>query len=664
MPDTFIAFAHTDKIQKEAFPDTYPWKVGTEVVEDVMFCQHCRKMSLAYQGIKTNDGKIVTDLFTSSEISMLMKCIQESFFNPPPFSASIIVKTIAGLNDLYYRKEKKQRDLSLNKLIFELEKLEGANPNANLQYDALKRKLDEVRFIPELTCPACGKKIYKKNIRRLKRERCWMKNPYYYAYDGCGIKEDEEKIYLNAFLKAHFPATEHGVIKVEKVHIRFVFNKDTKNVYALQACNATTGKPMEKGKKPITNITYLTSEMNHLEGFQKMALNNEEAIGKMAGYICKSLGRHGDLYEEFGVVDGMDKLLMKDVILLFRYPKYKADTRKAINKLTECPFLGKSSAQKRKVLLQQVYLMQQDIGVMYTEMKKKKVPMKKKVKKLIAENPLIIYMYRLLTSVGFSDYNIILSIILSNPCFRYFLMDTYCSAFTSKETAGEVKELLKFYTSSTTEALAKKYLFEVPDGMFTYQFIGELTDTAHMYHQIREDGWQDIPCQKAVTLHDTLSRLMPKIQKTNKKIPYKEKDLRVNMEVKGYRFVLAPDTYSLIDCGEALGICVGGYADFVMGMTILIVFVLKGGCFCGCIEFSRATRKLIQAKTKFNNMMCGALADATKEWIKENKINAEGCKDYKRMGIQDGRDFNYATNTRGKVATGISFQEEEYKIIQ
>lgn len=72
----------------------------------------------------------------------------------------------------------------------------------------------------------------------------------------------------------------------------------------------------------------------------------------------------------------------------------------------------------------------------------------------------------------------------------------------------------------------------------------------------------------------------------------------------------------------------------------------------------------MQAKTRFNNMMCGELADAAKEWIKKNGINATRCMDYKRMGIQDGKDFNYVTNTRGETATGILFKEKEYKIIQ
>ena len=173
----------------------------------------------------------------------------------------------------------------------------------------------------------------------------------------------------------------------------------------------------------------------------------------------------------------------------------------------------------------------------------------------------------------------------------------------------------------------------------------EIQDIITMYDKIRVSKKEYLKMMDWTgsfrEIHDELSELLSKIAYENVDIPYTEKDGQLKAEFFGYSFDLARDTNQLVEIGQKMGICVGGYREQVLRKISKIVHVRYDDKYVGCIELGQGN-SLKQAKAKYNNMMTGDLAKALKMWVKKTTIkDAEQCHDYRNLDIETHKTYDY-----------------------
>lgn len=583
--------------------------------ESVLYCSHCHKMISYHKFLQLEEGTPDID-----EILSKMDFVYLSY-------EDVIVKLSENkkIKGMYYR--------ILSKLTEE-----EKNILDNIKFK--KRTKNEIL----LQCPKCNEIIKKKDILFLTASKSWQKdNTFLYRYK---INKKDNKIILSAYLYSVYPVVTHEKLKYLDLNVRFVFNLDDNNVYSFQVYDVKKNKPIFKDEKRILNITYLSNSDNYLTSIHKQVLNNK--------YVQKSLMKYfNEMYNKKETFDDY-----KDIILFFRYHELNKETRDIIKKITDVSYIKANTAQKRKVILQDIYKMQSNTDYLMKIMKQKKCPMKKRFIKMAAENPFCIYIYKLLKNLGFKDYNVMLNII--EQCDKIDLMALFLDILPTKEDSSDIKILIKNMVKYKGEIYTKKNIFDCWDYYL-------LKDTGRMFNMvltqieenddvldnnIYDDNYIDIKeyFYNLQKMHDNLSMILPKLKNKNKKIPYRKEDLSLNCSIDDYEFLLAPNTHSLIDCGEKMGICVGGYGNSAFSKSCIIVFMMKNSKYIGCIELSSDKKLLIQAKAKYNNMLQEEKAIALKKWVEKNNIDASLCRDYKHIKdnkISFGDDlypegYNYA----------------------
>lgn len=494
----------------------------------------------------------------------------------------------------------------------------------------------------EYICPICGAKIKYANMHRLERTKKWKEENL--LFDSLNISEENDKIIFSLFTISVFPVTQNNKLKISKINFRIVFNKETSQIYLLQPYDMDEKKFItkydEKEIRKITNITYLSDDYNKMDALSLRALNLTELSNKMAKYACKL--HHTTLKATFN----KDYELV-DVLLYLRYYNCSKETRNCIKEICEMSFINKATAQKRKRILSEILEMQNSYDAVISQMKKKKCPLKKKLKKMVLQNLHIIYLYRTLTRIGFKDYNVILNIIEQYPQYHIFLIKLYCGLLPILEDNNFVKQYFQWILKNTTDVLAKKYIFDWQTKENHNLWMSKTLDTARLYIELKLaiDDTVDFPltANKTNVLHDEISRLLPKYKSSNVRIPYKQKDMKYNCDIDDISFRLAPDTFSLIDCGEQMGICVGGYRNSALTKVDTIIFMIQNNRFVGCIELS-PTNRLIQAKAKFNNKLQENKALALKQYVETLKIDTTKCYDYIHIA-KDNIIFKQDDNT-------------------
>jgi hypothetical protein len=172
-----------------------------------------------------------------------------------------------------------------------------------------------------------------------------------------------------------------------------------------------------------------------------------------------------------------------------------------------------------------------------------------------------------------------------------------------------------------------------------------MQDLIFMYEKVKKENKEFLSiinwAGSFVEIHDELSQIITKIRYTNKEIPYQKSDYNLVENINGYTFELAKDTNQLVEIGQKMGICVGGYRDAALSQYSKIVHVTYDSKYVGCIELT-SKHALLQAKAKYNNMMSGNLAKAMRKWVKIKKIkNPENCYDYRRLDEETHSTYDY-----------------------
>lgn len=166
-------------------------------------------------------------------------------------------------------------------------------------------------------------------------------------------------------------------------------------------------------------------------------------------------------------------------------------------------------------------------------------------------------------------------------------------------------------------------------------------------------------------LHDNIARDYNRLQQENRDIPYRENEFtRYQKEIDGYQFTLAKDTYQLVDVGNQMNICVGGYRDQVLSRTSTIVLVQnKEKKLQLCIEIqpiNKSTKqmKLIQAKLHRNNLPLKEEAILVKNWCEMCGVESKETYDL-RFLIEEPSEQELKRHHQQVVNQNDVYEEDE-----
>jgi hypothetical protein len=147
-----------------------------------------------------------------------------------------------------------------------------------------------------------------------------------------------------------------------------------------------------------------------------------------------------------------------------------------------------------------------------------------------------------------------------------------------------------------------------------------LTDIGRMLNVIEKDEPDYKPASflNIITLHDELSFRMKTGNNNNTVYHYDDKTKELEKVIDQYEFILVPDSYSLVNAGREMRICVGSYHYDVVNKECIIVFVKKDNKLEACIEITND--EIVQAKTSCNHLPEGNLKDAILTYAKKSNL--------------------------------------------
>jgi hypothetical protein len=159
--------------------------------------------------------------------------------------------------------------------------------------------------------------------------------------------------------------------------------------------------------------------------------------------------------------------------------------------------------------------------------------------------------------------------------------------------------------------------------------LADLRDTGSCVHQMRQvEGFEDYKIPRDSTIrkiHNKVSKDFHKVRTRNKVIPYTEAEGKLEMEVRGYTFVNARDTHTLVDVGISLNMCVGGYGIRAVAKSTNIVLVYdENDALTLCIE--HRNRRLVQVKGYSDRLPSLDERDVVLNWAEANNL-AWNCYD-------------------------------------
>lgn len=643
----FIAYKPVEEYSKSKKDRTNDYNYINYI--NVCFCPECHKMTEFYKFFQFDDTKKskeeIDKFLSNAENDMKKKWNRDVSISHGEIMEAIILNNIKVNKDFfsYLRNALYYRFAELAKI--------------SLKY----RTKTEVL----IQCPKCNYVIpYKDLFFCWRTKNCTYKNSFLHKYI---IKETEEQIILSAYIYIAFPNIKAEKIIYKDVNVRFVFSKKDHNIYAFQPYYVEPFKPVYKSGQKILNITYLSSVEKFLTHYHSIVMQNISVIKSLRSIILKyyKMTDKNDNYifgePHWNGPNWLSSHAFKNVVYFFRYPYYNFETRKCIMYLFNYSYINKTKRQRRKVLLQDLYLMQNNREYMLEIIKKKKCPNKKRFIKMVADNPLNIYKYKMLHNLGMKDYNVMLDILDKDKHQIYsFLISLFLETIGYQDDARNIKKFLKEIILIKGDIWAKNNIFH------SKIKTNIIIDTARLWISIQheiltvDEELNDVedysinlrdyigPIEQ---MHYNLGRLLSKMRHSNKKIPYYKKDMLFNQTIGEYEFVLPADTFSLVDCGEKLGICVGGYGDSATKQYCIIVFMMHNKQFVGCLEIS-PSRVLIQAKSKFNNLLQENRALALKQYCELLELDTSQCFDYKHIrnnniqmdNVSYNTGYNYASN--------------------
>ncbi len=158
-----------------------------------------------------------------------------------------------------------------------------------------------------------------------------------------------------------------------------------------------------------------------------------------------------------------------------------------------------------------------------------------------------------------------------------------------------------------------------------------LKDAWNMYYKLKQAKFSNlISFNKGFSeIHDDISKLYDKLRLSKRIIKPTETELERQFEKGEYSIRLAEDTDRLIEIGQKMHICVGSYGFAAVKKKTTIYYMLNRASdkYVGCFEVKR--NRLIQAKGFSNSLLQGAERGVLEDWVKEKRLSAKNCYDFK-----------------------------------
>ncbi len=207
------------------------------------------------------------------------------------------------------------------------------------------------------------------------------------------------------------------------------------------------------------------------------------------------------------------------------------------------------------------------------------------LRKVYAENPLILLTYKRLHDAGFRDVNLYNRVIQSVdnyncinnlPREAFIFFSRYC--IKRRGEPATLNLLLKDYTHREGNEfdLDDFYLLDQEDviEMFHKYF-------RHIPEQLKQDILKDGFTQFN---HDALANLSYQVSNKNITFKYSEEQKKLEDDIDGYSFRLPQTSYQLCEIGTSLHNCVASYTDNVQKKECTIVYATKNDEYKICIE--------------------------------------------------------------------------------
>lgn len=478
-------------------------------------------------------------------------------------------------------------------------------------------------------CPSCG---YTFNSQS---DMLWLQHNL--SPDSMNIHSmkifdvKEGKLVASIFTTFYFPCTKSGQIAVVPVRYRLVFNVETGCSFALEGRTLNNKHPKFDPSPAINNITFSVERSSDSYNPWGQIFNHKEIICSLAKELIRVRGGRPEQLTKTG--DFSDTTFT--MLTTFNYmPYFSFDFYTMASKIIfECPY-GRNPrdrmAYRFKTIREKFETHDAEIFSKFL-FKGTKTSPKKAIKKMIFANPLLSDYYKFLSKVGFKNQDVVLNFISNKQEHLFYLMKEieYSNTEEGKAAFKFLKKILKL----KGEAQALKYLTSCS----SENLRGIIIDTALMFVTFEKRKMMKNDYLKGTInqTHNVLARDFVKIRKLNCPIEYSKKEKELNDEIDGYTFTLAKDTYELIDIGQEMGICVGSYGDKAVRKDCIIVKMMQGDKYVGCIELAPNIIDLRQAKACFNNVLQENKAEALKKWVKKHKISGTDCYDYRH--ILDGK---------------------------
>jgi hypothetical protein len=259
-----------------------------------------------------------------------------------------------------------------------------------------------------------------------------------------------------------------------------------------------------------------------------------------------------------------------------------------------------------------------------------KLPNTKSIRKIISKDIKDSYRIKVISSI-FKDINIVTSLVQNTSLFSpssCINKKTIQSSYS--KTIEFLNEIIEYFNDEglVGENIVAKRLL----GVSSYT----LNDTANMYYNYLERkealNLREISLNMPLNeMHDTLSRMNKRMNKQNTILEYTEEEMKLCSTIEGYEIGLAKDTFELIDIGEEMSICVGGYdwkavarknKDKVLsyGSPCGIAYIRKDNEYVACIELDENLKIINQLKGKRNTRVKNELLIVIMKWKKENEL--------------------------------------------
>jgi len=513
----------------------------------------------------------------------------------------------------------------------------------NFYIPASKFNSDENGII--FSCPHCKEKIKTKRVRRISqmynkafpdflvkrliRSSNWYnENTFLHAY-SIKSEDKDDKISVNLISNHYLPVPD-AKIYINQSSERVTFNTKTGQTYRFRVYDLQKKKiaETEKNMQRLINITYSTIY------WIKTGITKDIAI-KIANEIMKKLNINLDIEKIIQNTSRYDKLYDSTSISFFYLLKYLNRYGSFYKEnffiyLLNLIDLNNVITKKEKKKYVYEY---RDVDKFNRYLKKNNIS-GKKLKRICIENPLAVKIISFYKTIGFKNYDIILSAVENYRLFYKICNSLYSDYIDNRYEY--MKIFVTDYTQIKTEAELFKKIEENPR---------LLRDTASMYSKLKSKAeiapnmYKELFSGNIKEIHDRISHILDNFKHQDYYINYTADELKLNGTVDKFSFKLAKTAGEMREVGKEMHICVGSYGDRALRKSCQIVFMRDTeNNLQACIELRQTDNnkfELVQAKDFCNKVLLPEKKAPLVRWLADNKISFINCYDSRMNNLEN-----------------------------